>query len=152
MTQYNTLNAKLSNSQLNKLKSTIKNGTEVTLNLSSNFIGSSNDETNFLNKLLVTDTQVLKICKAFANGSSAYIKLSETQLHKIVQSGGFLARFLGPFLNAGLLLIGNVLKPLAKSVLIPTGLTVAASATDAATHKKMFGSGTRPSDLAKQTT
>ena len=47
MTQYNTLNVKLSNSQLNKLKSAIKNGTEVTLNLSSNLIGSSNDEINF---------------------------------------------------------------------------------------------------------
>ena len=58
MINYNTLNVKLSNSQLNKLKSKIKNGTEVTLNLSSNLIGSSNDETNFSNKLLLTDTQV----------------------------------------------------------------------------------------------
>ena len=47
MIHYNTLNVKLSNSQLNKLKSKIKNGTEVTLNLSSNLIGNSNDETNF---------------------------------------------------------------------------------------------------------
>ena len=66
MTQYNTLNVKLSNSQLNKLKSAIKNGTEVTLNLSSNLIGSSNDETNFTHKLFLTNTQILKICKAFA--------------------------------------------------------------------------------------
>ena len=58
MINYNTLNVKLSNSQLNKLKSKIKNGTEVTLNLSSNLIGNSNDETNFSNKLLLTDTQV----------------------------------------------------------------------------------------------
>ena len=58
MTQYKALNLKLSNSQLNKCKSGIKNGTEVTLNLSSNLIGSSNDETNFSHKLLLTDTQV----------------------------------------------------------------------------------------------
>ena len=78
MTQYNTLNVKLSNSQLNKLKSAIKNGTEVTLNLSSNLIRNSNDETNFPHKLLLTDTQVSKICKAFANGLSANIKFSKT--------------------------------------------------------------------------
>ena len=70
MTQYNTLNVKLSNSQLNKLKSAIKNRTEVTLNLSSNLIGISNGETNFPHKSLLTDRQVLKIRKAFENGSS----------------------------------------------------------------------------------
>ena len=69
------------------------------------------------------------------------MKLSKTQLYKIGQSGGFLGRLLGPLLKTGLPLIGNVLKPLAKSVLIPLGLTAAASATDAAIHKKMFGSG-----------
>ena len=65
MTQYNMLNVKLSNSHLSKLKSGIKNGTEVTLNLSSNLIRNSSDETNFPHKLLLTDTQVSKICKAF---------------------------------------------------------------------------------------
>ena len=59
-------------------------------------------------------------------------------MHKIGQSGGFLGRLLGPLLKTGLPLIGNVLKPLAKSVLIPLGLTAAASATDAAIHKKYF--------------
>ena len=62
------------NSQLNKLKSAIKNGTEVILNLTSNLMGSSNDETYFPHKLLLTNTQVSKICKAFANGSTANIK------------------------------------------------------------------------------
>ena len=62
-------------------------------------------------------------------------------MHKIGQSGGFLGRLLGPLLKTGLPLIGNVLKPLAKSVLIPLGLTAAAAATDAAIHKKMIGSG-----------
>ena len=91
MTQYNTLNVKLSNSQLNKLKSAIKNGTEVTLNLSSNLIGNSNDETNFLYKLLLTDGHAWKICKAFANVSSANIKFSKTQLSKMIQSVRILA-------------------------------------------------------------
>ena len=62
-------------------------------------------------------------------------------MHKTGQSGGFLGRPLGPLLETGLHLIGNVLKSLAKSVLITLRLTVAASATDAAIHKKMFGSG-----------
>ena len=69
MTQYNMLNVKLSNSQLNKLKTTVKNGTKVTLNLPSNIAGDSNDENNFPHKLLLTNTQVSKLHKAFANGS-----------------------------------------------------------------------------------
>ena len=113
MTQYNTLNIKLSNLQLNKLKSETKNGTEVTLNLSSNIIGDSNDENNFSHKLLLTNTQFSKIRKAFANGSSANIKFSKTQLFEIVQSGGILGRLL---LKTRLPLIGNILKPLAKNV------------------------------------
>ena len=79
MTQYNTLNVKLSNLQLNKLKLGIKNGTEVTLKISSNIVGDSNDENKFPHKLLLTNTQVSKLCKAFANGSSANIKLSNAQ-------------------------------------------------------------------------
>ena len=90
MTQYNTLNAKVSNLQLNKLKSAIKNGTEVTVNLSSNIIGDSNDDNNFPHKLFLTNTQVSKLRKAFANNSTANIKLWKTQLHEIRQSGGFL--------------------------------------------------------------
>ena len=78
------LNVKLSNLHLNKLKSTIKNGTEVTLNLSSNLFGSSNDKTNFPHKLLLTNTQFSKIRKAFANGSSANIKFLKTQFSKMI--------------------------------------------------------------------
>ena len=85
MIRYNTLNVKLSNSQLNKFKSGIKNGTEVTLNLSSNLMESSNGETNFPHKSLLVDTQVSKIRKAFANGSSANTIFSKTQFFKIVQ-------------------------------------------------------------------
>ena len=116
MTQYNTLNIKLSNSQLNKLKYAIKNGTKITLNVSPNIVGDSNDENNFPHKLLLNNTQVLKFCKAFANNSSANIKLSKTQLHKIGLSRGFLGRLLGPLLRNGMPLIGNILKTLAKSV------------------------------------
>ena len=78
MTQYNTLNIKMSNLQLNKLKSGITNGTEVPLNPASNMIGDSNDKTNFPHRLLLTNIQVSKICKTFANGSSVHIKLSKT--------------------------------------------------------------------------
>ena len=82
MTQYNSLNVKLSNSQLIKLKSGKKNGIDVTLNLSSNVAGDSNDETNFPHKLLLTDTQVLRLHKAFANNSSTNKKLSKAQLRR----------------------------------------------------------------------
>ena len=141
MAQYNSLNVKFSNSQLNKLKSTIRNETEVTLKLSSNVVGDSNDENKFPHKFLLTNTQVLKTRKAFANGSSANTKLSKTHLLKIGESGGFLGRLLGPLLKTGSLFLGNILKPLAQSVLLPLGLTAAAAATDAAIHKKMIGSG-----------
>ena len=130
----------MSHSKINKLKSGIKNGTEVTLKISSNAVGDSNDENNFPHKLLSTNTQVWRLRK-LANNSSANIKLSKTQMHKIGQSGEFLSKLLRPVLKAGLPLMKNLLKPLAKSVLISLGLTVAASATDAVIHKKMFGSG-----------
>ena len=101
---------------------------------------------------MLTNTQVSKLRKASANGSSVNIKLSKTQLHKIGQSGGFLGRFLGPLLKTGLSLIRNALKPLTKSVSMRLGLTTAASGTDAAIHEKMFGSGPRLLDLALRTT
>ena len=141
MTQYNRLNVKLSNSQLNKLKSAIKNENEVVLRLSPNMIGDSNDEANFPHELLLTDRQISSMRKAFSNDSSANIKLSKTQLSNMIQSGGFLGRLLGPLLKNGLPLISNVIKPLAKNVLIPLGLTAAASAADAGIHKKILGSG-----------
>ena len=72
----------MSDLQLNELKSGIKNRTEVTLKNSSNVVGDSSDEANFSHKLLLTNTQVSKLCQAFSNGSSANTKLSKTQLHK----------------------------------------------------------------------
>ena len=76
----------MSNSQ--KLKSRIKNGSQVTLNLSSNVVGGS----NFQHKLLLTDTQASSLFKSFTNKSSVYLKLSKTHLSKMVQLGGFLGR------------------------------------------------------------
>ena len=99
------------------------------------------DETNFPHKLLLTNRQVSNLHKAFANHSSADIKLSKTQLSKMIQSGGFLGRLLGPLLKTGLPLIKNVIKPLAKSILIPLGLTAAASPADMGIRKKILGSG-----------
>ena len=102
MTQCNTLNVKLSNSQLNKLKSGIKSGTQVTFNPSSNVTGNYNDETNFPNKLLVTNAQFSRLRKTFENNLLTNIKLSKIQLHKIGQSGGFLGRLLGLLQKTGL--------------------------------------------------
>ena len=124
MIQYNTLNVKVSNSQLNTLKSGTKNGTERLLNLPSNVIRNSNDDYNFAHNLLLTNTQIWKLLKAFANGSSANVKLSKTHLHKIRHSGRFLGRLLRPLLKIGLPLMKNVLEQLTKSVLIPLGLTI----------------------------
>ena len=138
MTQYNRLNVKLSNSQLNKLKSSIKNETEVVIRLSPNMIGDSNDKDNFPHELLLTDRQVSGIRKAFSNTSSVDIKFSKTQLSKMIQSGKFLGKLLGPLLKTGLPLTKKVIPPLAKSVLIPLGLTAAASAADAGIHKKIL--------------
>ena len=133
MTQYISLNVR-SNSQINKLKSEIKNGTDVVLRLSSNIIGNSDDETDFPHKLLLTNKQVANLRKPFANHISTDIKLSKAQLTKM-QKGGFL-RFLAPLLKFGLPLLKSVIKPL--GIL---GLTAAASATDAVINKKILGSG-----------
>ena len=105
-------------------------------------IGNSDDETNFPHKLLLTNRQVANLRKCFANDSSVNIKLSKTHLSKIVKSGVFLGRLLGPLLKTGLPLIKNVLQLLAESVLIPLGVTAAASASDAGIHKTILGSGT----------
>ena len=104
-------------------------------------IGDSNDKSNFSHELSLTNRQVSSIRKVFANNSSVNIKFSKAQLSKIKQSGGFLGKLLGPVLKTGLPLIKSVIKPLAKSVLIPLGLTAAVSAADAGIHKKILRSG-----------
>ena len=80
MTQYNTFNVKLPNAELHKLKSGIKNRSEVTLKISSNVVDYSNNKNNFPDEFLLTNTQVSWLRKAIANNSSANIKLSKTQI------------------------------------------------------------------------
>ena len=92
-------------------------------------------------ELLLTKRQKTKIRNAFNNNTSTDLKLSKAQINKIIQSGGLLSRLLDPLLKTRLSLIKNVIKPLAKSVLISLGLTAAVSAVDAGIHKKILGSG-----------
>ena len=132
MTQYNSLNVKLSNSKLSKLKSSIKNETDVVLRISSNMVTNSNDNTNFPHELLLTNRQVANIRKAFAKNTSTDIKLSKTQLSKMIRSGGFLGNLLGK-------LAGPLMKaamPLAKNVLAPLGISAAMSAIDGSIKKR----------------
>ena len=96
---------------------------------------------NLPHELLLTTRQKTKIRNAFNNKMSTDLKLSKAEINKIIQSGGFLGRLLGPLLKTGLPSIKNVIKPLAKNVLIPLELNAAASAADARTHKKILGSG-----------
>ena len=99
-------------------------------------VSNSNDNTNFPHELLLTKRQGANIRKAFANHSSIDIKLSKTQLSKMIQSGGFLGNLLGKL--AGPLM--KVAMPLAKNVLAPIGLSAAMSAIDGSIKKKMLGS------------
>ena len=100
-------------------------------------VGNSSDNTNFPHELLLTNRQVANIRKAFANHSSTYIKLSKTQLSKMIQSGGFSGNLLGKL--AGPLM--KVAVPLAKNALAPLGLSAAMSAIDGSIKKKMLGFG-----------
>ena len=111
------------------------------MKLPANVVGDSNDENNFPRKFLLTNTQVSKLRKAFANNSSANIKLSKTQLHIIGQSGEFLSWLFEPLPKTDLPLMENVLKLLAKTVLTSLGLTAAALARETDIQKKMFGLG-----------
>ena len=105
------------------MKSTTKNANELILKLSLNIIGNSNGKTNFLHELLLTNRQVANICKAFVNNSSASMKLSKMQLHKIIQTGGFLGKLLEPLLNTVFSLISNVLQPLSKNIRINNNIS-----------------------------
>ena len=131
MNQYNSSNVKLSNSQLNKLKSAIKNETDVVLRFPSNMIGNSDNETCWK----IGKMKVGNLRNAFANLASTDVKLSKAQLTKM-QKGGFL-RFPAPLLKSGLPLLKSVIKPLCM-----LERTAAASAIDTAINKKILGSGT----------
>ena len=99
-------------------------------------IGNSDDKTNFPHELLSINIQVPNFRVGFANNSSNDINLLKCQLCKVIYSGGFLGGLLGPLLKTGLPLIKMVIKPLIKSVLIPLGLTTAATVAVARIHKK----------------
>ena len=112
-------------------------------------IGNSDDETNFLHKLLLTNGQVENHRKDCANYLSADIKLSKSQLPKIIESSRFLGKLLGPLLKL-VLLMENMLQPLAKSALIPLRLTAAALAVDVGIHLKKFRLGNNTTNNIKR--
>ena len=141
MVEYNTVNAKLlntSNSRLNKLKPAVKNNKGTILRMNARILSAN----NLTHELLLTTRQTTKLRNAIENNMSTDIKLSKAQISQIIQSKGFLGKLLGPLLRNGLPLMKNVIKPLAKSVLTPLGLTAAMSAVHAGIQKKIFSSGT----------
>ena len=97
---------------------------------------------NLPHELLLTTRQTTKLRNTIENNMSTDVNLSKAQISKIIQSGGFLGKLLGPLLKTVLPLIKNVTKPLAESVLIPLGLTAATSTADAGIQRKIYGSGT----------
>ena len=128
MVEYSKVNIKLSDTQLKKLKTAVKNKTGTTLRMSLKML----DGNDLPHELLLTTKQKTKIRNAFNNNMSTDLKLSKAHISKIIQSG----RFLGSLLSK---LTGPLLKvviPLAKNVLAPLGLTAAASAIDAGIQKK----------------
>ena len=127
MVEYNTVNAELSNSELNKLKSAVKNKQGTTLRMNAKMFNGN----NLPHELLLSTRQATKLRNAIENNLQTDIKLSKAQISKITQSGGFLEKILGPLLKTGL--------PLLKSVIKPLGLlrfTAASSAIDAGVQKK----------------
>ena len=135
MVEYSKVNVKLSDMQLKKSKTAVENKTGTTLRMNLKMFNGN----DLLHELLLTARQKTKLRNSFNNNMSTDLKLSKAQISKTIQSGGFLGRLLDPLLKTGLPLMKNVIKPLAKSVLIPLGLTAAASAADAGIHKKIIG-------------
>ena len=134
MVEYNKVNVKLSDSQLNKLKTTVKNQIEVTLRMNIKMFNGR----NISHELFLTTRQTTKLRSAIEYNISTGIKLSKSQISKIIQSGGFLSSLLSKL--AGL--FTKVAVPLAKNILAPLGITAAASVIAAGSQKKIHGSGT----------
>ena len=134
MVEYSKVNVRLSNTQLKKLKDAVKDNTETTLRINFKMF----DGNDLPHELLLTTRQKTKLRNAFNNNTSADIKLSKTQIAKIIQSGGFLRTLLSKL--AGPLM--KIAVPLARNVLAPLGITAAASTLDAGIQKKIHGSGT----------
>ena len=127
MVEYSKVNVKLPDTQLKKAKNSCKSKTGTALRISLKMFNGN----DLPHQLLLTTRQKIKLRNAFKNNMSTDLKLSKAKISKIIMSGGCLGKLLGPLLKAGLPLIENVIKPLAKSILIPLGLTAAASAADA---------------------
>ena len=109
MVEYKTINVKLSDSALNKLKSAVKNKQGATLRTNAKMFSAN----NLPHELLLTTRQITKLRNATENNMSTDIKLSKAPISKIIKSGGFLGKLLGPLLKTGLPLIKNVIMPLA---------------------------------------
>ena len=122
MVEYSKVNVKLSDAQLKKLKTAVKDKTKTTMTISFKMF----DGNGLPHEFLLTRRQKTKLRNALNNNMSTDLKLSRAQSSEIIQPGGFLGRLLGPLLKTGLSLVKNVIKPLAKSILIPLGLTAAA--------------------------
>ena len=141
MVEYNTVNAKISNLQLNKLKSAVKNKQGTTLRMNAKMFNGN----NLPHELLLTTRQTTKLRNAIENNMSTDIKLSKARIVKIIQSGGCLGKILGPLLKTGLPLLKSVIKPLGL-----LGLTAASSAIDAGVQKNIYGSGTTTSVISSE--
>ena len=134
MVEYSKVSVKLSDTQLKKLKTAVKNKTGATLRISFKIFNGK----DLPHELLLKTRQKIKLRKTFNNNMSTDIKLSKAQISKRIQSGGFLGSLLSKL--AGQLM--KVAIPLAKNVLAPLGITAAAKAIDAGIQKKIHGSGT----------
>ena len=142
MVEYSKLNLKLTDAQLKKLKTSVKNKTGTTLRIDLKVF----DGNDLPPELLLTTGQKTKLRNAFNNNMSTDLKLSRAQSFKIIQSGGFLVSLLSKL--AGPLM--RVAIPLAKNVLAPLGTTAAALAIDAGIQKKIHGSGTTTLIISKK--
>ena len=134
MVEYSKVNVKLTDTLLEKLKNAVKNKTGITLRMNSKIF----DENDLPHELLLTARPKTKLRNAFSKNMPTDLKLSKTQISKILQSGGFLGSLLSKL--AGPLM--KVAIPLEKNVLAPSGISGAASAIDAAIQEKIHGSGT----------
>ena len=133
MVEYNKVNVKLTDTQLKKLKTAVKNKTGTNLRMSLRMFYHD----NLPHELLLITRQKTKLRNAFENNTSTDIKLSKAQIRKIIQLGGFLGSLLSKL--AGPLM--KVAVPLTKYILAPLAITAAASAIDAGIQKKLHGSG-----------
>ena len=143
MVEHNTVNAKLSDSQVNKLKSAVKNKQGTTSRMNARIVNGN----NLPHELFLTQRQKTKLRNNIENNLQAGIKLSKARISKIMQSGEFLGKLLGPLSKTGLPLLKSVIKSL--SLL---GLTAANSAIDAGVLKKLYGCGTTTLTISNKET